>query len=196
MTATAHPGHNPTGKNGRSAEVLSARQQRFVVAYLEDPVGSTAARVAGYRRPKDAGSRLLRRAAVCEAIAKGQARVLARSSLTAEKVLETLHLIATTDMRDFYTEDGALKQPKDWTRAQGLGVSSLDVVKRNLTSGDGKVDTVFKVKLCDRVRALESLAKHFGLLVDRVDHSGAIVFQHEQLDVPVTVEAVRVPETP
>ena len=76
--------------------------------------------------------------------------------------METLHLIATTDMRDFYTEDGALKQPKDWTRAQGLGVSSLDVVKRNLTSGDGQVDTVFKVKLCDRVRALESLAKHFG----------------------------------
>ena len=40
------------------------------------------------------------------------------------------------------------------------------------------------------------LAKHFGLLVDRVDHSGAIVFQHEQMDAPVTVEAVRVPETP
>jgi phage terminase small subunit len=99
------------------------------------------------------------------------------------------------DMRAFYREDGTLKQPQEWTAAQGVGVSSLDVVKRNLTSGDGQVDTVFKVKLCDRVRALESLAKHFGLLVDRVDHSGAIVFQHEQLDGPVTVEAVRVPET-
>jgi hypothetical protein len=63
-----------------------------------------------------------------------------------------------------------------------------------VTTGDGKTDDVFRVRLADKVRSLEMLAKHFGLLVDRVDHSGAIVFQHEQLDGPVTVEAVRVPE--
>jgi len=174
---------------------LTGRQQRFVEAYVTTPVASHAATAAGYKRGDVAGSRLLKRPEVRAEIASRQATVLAKTDLTAAKVLETLHLIATTDMRDFYTKEGALKQPQEWTRAQGLGVSSLDVVKRNLTSGDGQTDTVFKVKLCDRVRALESLAKHFGLLVDRVDHSGAIVFQHEQLDVPVTVEAVRVPET-
>ena len=174
---------------------LSARQARFVAAYVVEPVASRAAAVAGYKRADVAGCRLLKRPEVRAAIAAQQAVALQASTLTAAKVLETLHLIATTDMRDFYTDDGTLKQPQDWTRAQGLGVSSLDVVKRNLTSGDGQVDTVFKVKLCDRVRALESLAKHFGLLVDRVDHSGAVVFQHEQLDAPMTVEATAVPET-
>jgi phage terminase small subunit len=175
---------------------LSARQERFVAAYVVEPVASRAASVAGYKRAAVAGSRLLKRPEVRAAVAARQATVVAKTELTAAKVLETLHSIATTDMRDFYTDEGVLKQPQDWTHAQGLGVSSLDVVKRNLTSGDGQTDTVFKVKLCDRVRALESLAKHFGLLVDRVDHSGAVVFVHEQLDAPVTVEAVRVPETP
>jgi phage terminase small subunit len=173
---------------------LTVRQARFVEAYLVDPVGSRAASAAGYKRGAEQAMRLLRRENVRAAIAARQATVVAKTDLTAAKVLETLHSIATTDMRDFYDEHGSLKQPKDWTHAQGLGVSSLDVVKRNLTSGDGQVDTVFKVKLCDRVRALESLAKHFGLLIDRVDHSGAIVFQHEQLDVPVTVEATRISE--
>jgi phage terminase small subunit len=174
---------------------LTVRQARFVEAYLADPVGSRAASAAGYSRGSEQAMRLLRRPNVRAAIAARQASVMAKTDLTAAKVLETLHSIATMDMRGFYREDGTLKQPQEWTAAQGVGVSSLDVVKRNLTSGDGQVDTVFKVKLCDRVRALESLAKHFGLLVDRVDHSGAIVFQHEQLDGPVTVEAVRVPET-
>jgi phage terminase small subunit len=175
---------------------LTVRQARFVEAYLVEPVAAYAAISAGYKRGAEQGMRLLRRADVRAEIAARRATVMAKTDLTAAKVLETLHSIATMDMRDFYREDGTLKQPQEWTHAQGLGVSSLDVVKRNLTSGDGQVDTVFKVKLCDRVRALESLAKHFGLLVDRVDHSGAIVFQHEQLDAPVTVEAVRVPETP
>ena len=173
---------------------LSARQERFVLAYVVEPVASRAAASAGYKRADVAGSRLLKRPEVRAEIASRQASVLAKTELTAAKVLETLHSIATMDIREFYAEDGTLKQPKDWTHAQGLGVSSLDVVKRNLTSGDGQTDTVFKVKLCDRVRALESLAKHYGLLVDRVDHSGAIVFQHEQLDAPVTLEVVRVPD--
>ena len=173
---------------------LSAREQRFVEAYVVEPVAAHAAVAAGYKRGAEQGMRLLRRPAVQQALAARQAKALAKSELTAAAVLETLHLIATTDIRDFYTDDGTLKQPQEWTRAQGLGVSSLDVVKRNLTSGDGKVDTVFKMKLCDRVRALESLAKHFGLLIARVDHSGEIVFQHEQFEPPVTVDVRPVSE--
>ena len=92
-------------------------------------------------------------------------------------------------MRAFFTEDGALKPPSQWTEDMGRAVSSFDVVKRNVTSGDGKVDDVFRVRLVDKVRSLEMLAKHFGLLIDRVDHSGAVVFVHEQLDAPVTVES-------
>ena len=46
---------------------------------------------------------------------------------------------------------------------------ALRLAKRNLTSSDGQLDTVYKLRVWDKVRALEMLAKHFALLVDRVE---------------------------
>ncbi len=40
-------------------------------------------------------------------------------------------------------------------------------MKRNLTAGEGHVDTV-KIRFWDKLRALEMLAKHFALLTDMV----------------------------
>lgn len=97
------------------------------------------------------------------------------------------------DMREFFDGNEAMKLPSQWTADMGPALSSFDVVKRNLTTGDGKTDEVFRILLADKVRSLEMLAKHFGLLVDRVDHSGAVIFIHEQLDTPVTIESSSVP---
>jgi hypothetical protein len=41
---------------------------------------------------------------------------------------------------------------------------------KNAAAGDGKTDVIHKVKLWDKVRALELLAKHFALLVERTEH--------------------------
>jgi hypothetical protein len=57
-------------------------------------------------------------------------------------------------------------------------VASVKVIKRNLVSGDGKTDEIYEVKFWDKVRALESLAKHFGLLIDRVEVSGSVDLVH------------------
>jgi len=50
-------------------------------------------------------------------------------------------------------------------------------VKKNLTAGDGQVDTILKIRLWDKPRALEMLAKHFALLkeVVRVEADEALV---------------------
>jgi hypothetical protein len=53
-------------------------------------------------------------------------------------------------------------------------VASVKVVKRTLTPGDARVDEVHEVTFCDKVRALEQLAEHFGLLVERVEHQGSV----------------------
>ena len=45
----------------------------------------------------------------------------------------------------------------------------LEVIIKNAKAGDGITDTVHKFKLWDKVRALETLAKDFGLLKDRVE---------------------------
>jgi hypothetical protein len=49
----------------------------------------------------------------------------------------------------------------------------VKVVKRNPPSVGG-VDEVREVRFRDKVRALEALAKHFGLLVERIEHTGSV----------------------
>ena len=41
---------------------------------------------------------------------------------------------------------------------------SVEVVRRNLTAGDGTVEYVQKVKLIDKARMQQLLAQHVGLL--------------------------------
>jgi phage terminase small subunit len=178
---------------------INPRQQRFVDEYCIDLDGKRAALAAGYvgtfpNYPNEAATRLLRSPPVREAIASRKEGQLKRAELSASTVLDQLRALSMIDMRDFFDDDGALKPPSRWSVDMGRAVVSFDTVKKNVTSGDGKSDDVFRVRLADKVRSLEMLAKHFGLLVDRLDHSGAIVFQHEQLAVPVTVEATRIPE--
>ena len=48
------------------------------------------------------------------------------------------------------------------------------MIKRNLTTGDGVVDTIHELKLWDKLRALEKLAKQFGLIKVRVEHQGSL----------------------
>jgi phage terminase small subunit len=173
---------------------MTERHQRFVDEYLVDLNVSRAARAAGYvgtgpRYPSEMGCRLLKRPDVRAAVAARKATQVEQADLTAVAVLDQLRALSMLDMREFFDEDGTLKPPSQWTADMGRSVASFDVVKRNVTSGDGKVDDVFRVRLVDKVRSLEMLAKHFGLLIDRVDHSGAVVFVHEQLDTPVTLES-------
>lgn len=177
---------------------INPRQQRFVEEYCIDLDGRRAALAAGYvgsyaNYPNEAANRLLRNPVVRAELATRKERQLQRAELSASTVLDQLRALSMIDMRDFFDDDGVLKPPSRWSVDMGRAVVSFDTVKKNVTSGDGKSDDVFRVRLADKVRSLEMLAKHFGLLVDRVDHSGAIVFQHERLDAPVTLEAVRVP---
>ena len=177
---------------------INPRQQRFVEEYCIDLDGRRAALAAGYvgsyaNYPAEAANRLLRNPVVRAELATRKEHQLQRAELSASTVLDQLRALSMIDMRDFFDDDGVLKPPSRWSVDMGRAVVSFDTVKKNVTSGDGKSDDVFRVRLADKVRSLEMLAKHFGLLVDRVDHSGAIVFQHERLDVPVTLEAVRVP---
>ena len=173
---------------------MKASHQRFIDEYLVALDGARAAKAAGYlgstsAHSTEAACRLLKRPDVKAALAARQAVQAERADLTAVAVLDQLRALSMVDMRTFFDASGAMKPPSEWTEDMGRAVMSFDVVKRNVTSGDGKVDDVFRVRLADKVRSLEMLAKHFGLLVDRVDHSGAVVFVHEQLDTPVTIES-------
>lgn len=155
---------------------LSPKQQRFIAEYLIDLNASQAAIRAGYskKNPNVVGPRLLAQVGIAEAIAAAQAKHLEKAELNATRVLEEYRRLAFADLRSFFDADGNLKRVQDLSADQGSVLASFEVVKKNAEAGDGKIDTIHKFKIWDKTRALESLAKHFGLLTEKVEHSGGL----------------------
>jgi phage terminase small subunit len=153
---------------------VTPKQARFVAEYLIDLNATQAAIRAGYSPgvATKQGPRLLSNARIAAAVAAGKGRQLETAELSALRVLEELRRVAFVDVRGFYDARGRLKPMSALTPEQGSALAGVESMQRNVEAGDGVMDTVYKIKLWDKVRALEALAKHFGLLVDRVHVTG------------------------
>lgn len=171
---------------------LTPKQQRFTAEYLIDLNATQAAIRAGYSpaTANQQGSRLLAHVGIAAAVKDGKAKQLAEAQTVLEtevgeahvdavRVLLELGRLATVDLRGFFDTDGNLKPMKDLTAAQGAALAGFEVIKKNAQAGDGVIDTIHKIKIWDKPKSLDLLAKHFGLLVDRVEHSGGIQIIHE-----------------
>lgn len=155
---------------------LNPRQARFVAEYLVDLNATQAAIRAGYspRTAQEQSSRLLSKAIVAEAVAAGASKQLTKLDLTADMVKERLKLLAFQDIRALFDERGNLRPIHELSDAAAAMVGGVEVIKKNAAAGDGVIDTVHKVKVVDPVKALEMLAKHFGLLTEKVEHTGGV----------------------
>lgn len=146
---------------------LNLRQQRFVAEYLKDPNATQAALRAGYspKTAHDIGSENLTKPAILEAIQAGQAKLLEKAGITAERIIEEYKKIAFSDFRQF------AKWGPDGVRlvdSEALSDESAACVAEvsETTSKDGGS---IRFKLHDKKGALDSLAKHLGMFVERVD---------------------------
>jgi len=119
--------------------------------------------------------------AVVAAREAGQAQALAevqeKAKLTAQRVLDEIALHSFSNVQDLFDEAGNLKPIHTLTREQAACISSLEVIKKNAQAGDGQTDIVHKVKVVEKTKSLEMLAKHFALLTDvvRVQDGDAIL---------------------
>ncbi|HMN09293.1 MAG TPA: terminase small subunit [Gemmatimonadaceae bacterium] len=149
---------------------MTPKQARFVAEYLVDLNATQAAIRAGYsvKGAETQGSALLRNPQVSAAIAAGKAMQLDQADLTATRILEELRRLALNDPRQFFDADGRLRPVTEWTAEMGAVLAGMDVD----TDRDG--DTVVKVKFWSKTAALDTLAKHFGLLLEKVQHSGGV----------------------
>jgi len=138
---------------------------------LIDLDSAAAARRAGYSKntAPQLGYQLLQQPSVRKAVMAGKAKQLDRAELTAARVLQELGRVAFVNGRDYWTPAGDAKHPQDLTVDEGACLAGFEVLIKNAKAGDGVTDTVHKFKLWDKVHALEILAKHFRLLVDRVE---------------------------
>ena len=140
---------------------MNRRHRRFVAEYLLGFNARKAARSAGYRSP-NSGSRLLRRREVAAAIAEAEAEHAAKRHVTADRVLDEYARIAFADMRafvDWGPKGVMLRDNKTLSEWEAGAIAAVEPPR-----GNGKTG---RLKLYDKQAALETLARHTGVLDSR-----------------------------
>lgn len=89
--------------------------------------------------------------------------------LDPNRVLEEIACIAFVDPADVYDDKGNLLPVRKWPESARRALAGFEVAQRNITAGDGHVDTVLKAKFWDKGRALEMAAKKHALLTEKVE---------------------------
>ena len=95
-------------------------------------------------------------------------------AIDPNRVLRETGRLAYSDIRQLFDEAGNFLPIKQWPDDIARAVASVEVVKKNVTTGDGKVDDVLKVRLWDKPAKLQDLMKHHGQLTERV----AVTVEH------------------
>ena len=148
---------------------LNDKQTRFVAEYLVDLNATQAAIRAGYSKKTAAqiAEKLLRKAEIAQAVSDRQGKKLARLDLKAEDVLRQLLQITQSDLRRLFDTEGNLLPVHDLPDDVAAALASVEVVARPTGDKARPVEYVHKFRLWDKNAALNTLAKHLGLLIDR-----------------------------
>lgn len=149
---------------------LTAKQAAFVDEYLIDLNATQAAIRAGYSK-KTAGAigeENLKKPEIANALQAAMAERSKRTKIDADWLLSRLADEVEADVADLYDDTGNILPVPQWPKIwrQGL-VAGIDVV------AEENVGVVTKIKLSDRVRRLEMIGKHVGVLAfkERVEVS-------------------------
>lgn len=157
---------------------LSPRVELFCQEYVVDRNGTQAAIRTGYS-PKTAqvqASRLLSNAKVRARINELLEEKSKRTQITSDTVLRELLRIATVDIGEAFDEAGWLKRLSDIPEDVRRAIAGIEVQEIFQGDGDEKhiIGIARKVKLSDKIRALELLGKYLKLFTDKVEHSGKV----------------------
>ncbi|HWQ41687.1 MAG TPA: terminase small subunit [Desulfosporosinus sp.] len=148
--------------NGTNATELTGKQILFVAEYLIDLNATQAAIRAGYSE-KNAGKigpELLGKSRVRQAIEMGMSRREHRIGITADKVLEQLAKIGFADIKNVVSWSGNRIKMKPSDDVDGT-------ILAEITETETESGGTLKVKLNDRMKALEMMGRHLNLFNDR-----------------------------
>lgn len=124
------------------------------------PAPKGHAKYPGAGRPKGAPNRktLVRR--------RAEARALRQVDITAERTMLQIGRVAFVNRMGIW-QDGHLLPVSEWPADVQAVVEDQDVIIKNAAAGDGHTDTVLRVRTAKLMPALDTLAKHFGLVTER-----------------------------
>jgi phage terminase small subunit len=156
--------HRGTPSTAETA--LSDRERHFIDHYLADFNAQRAASAVGYALPyvHVTAFRVLARPHVQAEIERRMAAAAARADITAERCLRDIDTAANLDFAELFDDTGNLLPVRLMPKRVRRALVSIEVVKRNVFADDGQVDRVYKVKLIDKGKMHEILAKATGLV--------------------------------
>ena len=133
---------------------LTEMQKLFVAEYLIDLNATQAAKRAGYKDP-NIGRQLITKNNVSAAIQKAVQKREQRTGITQDRVIAELAAIGFSNATDYAEIDGPLvniKPTAKLTHQQAAAIAGIE-------QGNFGI----KIKLCDKLKALELLGKHLGM---------------------------------
>lgn len=153
---------------------LTERQELFCKAYVATNSSSKAAEMAGFamNKSKAHGSKLLNLPHVQSRIAELTQGTHRRLEITAERVLDEIAKIAFVDPTEIFTvnEKGHFTFTGDLRDLNPEERACIAEVTQNIT----KYGVNTKIKLHDKLSALEKLGKNLKLFTDVQEHKFSV----------------------
>jgi phage terminase small subunit len=161
------------------ATVLTEKQQTFVDEYLVDFNALRAYRAAYPNCKSDnaagvEGHRLLKNPKIADYIKKRMQDRQNRTEITQDRGLKEYARLGFFDPRKLFNGDGSPKEVTDLDDDTAAAIAGLDVMEIWEGRGDDKrfVGYLKKYKIVDKKGALDSIAKHLGMFIDRQELAG------------------------
>lgn len=150
---------------------LTPNQMRFVFEYTKDFDPKAAAIRIGVtsKNASVTAAKYLGRKDVTRAIQRIAKAEMEARALSSKQVLDELAAIALSNIDDVVKVENGVVTVKKWEEIP-LHVKGCIQEIANVKDADGTIG--IKVKLYSKPEALKMLAMYFGLLVNRVEHTG------------------------
>ena len=162
---------------------MNDRQVAFCLEYVKNGLNAKRAYETAYGQKngdsaQSAGSRLLSHVEVSNRIQKVYRERRRRSEIKAEDVIQGIAQVAFSDPRKLLNDDGTLKNLADLDDDAAASLASFEMS----TNADGST-SMKRIRTWDKTKALETLAKHLGLVgPEKHLHTHAVVhFSAEEM---------------
>lgn len=162
---------------------LTEKQKRFAEEYLLDFNGARAAREAGYN--KNVADRIayqnLRKLEIQKYICELQEKKKEKFELSEEKIIDELSAIAFSRITDYasihkgFSMSGNIVTVLDFKNTEGLNERQIAAIGELSQTDKGNI----KMKLADKLKALELLGKQIGMFKDNVKVDGDVKLSDE-----------------
>lgn len=155
---------------------MTEAQKRFCNEFLIDLNATRAYKVAYPNCKKDEtaranGSRLLTKANIQEYVAEKMKEREQRTEVTQDMVIKELAKIAFFNPKNIFGDNNTLKNIVSLDDDIASVITSVETLEEYDGYGEDreKIGNTTKVKLADKMKALEMLGRHLGMFKDKVE---------------------------